>query len=397
MKTAAIIAEYNPFHNGHAFHIAQTRSLGYNCIVAVLGGNFTQRGEVSSFPKDVKCRAALLGGADLVVELPTVYSLATAERFAFGAVNIIGSMGCVDAVSFGSECGDISQLEKAVNALSDERIDAVITGHLQSGISYAAARAKAVKELYGTDTSNLLETPNNILAVEYMRRLKSYPDIKPVAIKRRGEHDSSLPYSDRVASASHIRSLISDGKIENALEYVPEQIKSTYLSAISEGKAVCDIKRIEPAILAKLRCMGISDFAKLPDVSEGLENRLYASARNSGSLDEFYSSVKTKRYALSRIRRITMHAFLGITEDTQQIFPPYIRILGFNKVGESLIRKMKTRAALPLSSSLFQLSKLQGNASLIAQLEERYGNLFYLSMPHPYRCGSEYTYKIQKI
>lgn len=397
MKTAAIIAEYNPFHNGHAFHISKTRSLGYDCIVAVLGSNFTQRGEVSIFSKDVKCRAALLGGADLVVELPTVYSLSTAERFAFGAVNIIGSMNCIDAISFGSECGDISQLKNASNALLDERLDALITKHLQSGITYALARTKAVKDLYGADVAKILETPNDILAVEYLKHLKSYPNINPIAVKRCGEHNSSLPYSDNIASASYIRSLILEGNLETAFEFVPENIKDIYFSAISNGNAACDIKRIEIAILAKLRSMEISDFAKLPDVSEGLENRLYESARNSGTLEDFYSSVKTKRYTLSKIRRITMYAFLGIFQYMQQLFPPYIRILGFNSTGEKLIRTLNSCATLPISSSLARLNKLEGDTAFMTQLEEKCSNLFYLSMPHPYRCGSEYTYKVQKI
>ena len=393
MKSAAIIAEYNPFHNGHKFLISETRKLGYDCIVAVLGGNFTQRGDISVFSKEVKCRAALSGGADLVIELPVPYVLAPAERFAYGGINIIGASQCIDAVSFGSECGDIELLKAAADAAYDINVDCETATFLSSGISYPAAKSKAIEKIFGKKVSDVLSRPNNLLAAEYLHQLNAYPNIVPITLKRTIDHDSDKSDSS-FASASYIRKLIFSK--ENYSKYVPKEVQEIYSEAILNKTAPCDVSKLEVAILSKLRFMDVDDFACLPDVSEGFENRLYYCSRKARSLEEFYSLSKTKRYTMSRIKRITMNAFLGISPELQKKFPPYIRILGFNAAGETLVRKMKNLSSLPVSSSLKKLCGFSEDGRIFAETEERCGNQFYLSMDSPYFCGSEFKYKIQK-
>ena len=255
MKTAAIICEYNPFHNGHKYHIEQTRlQHGATHIVCVMSGNFTQRGDVALADKYARARAALMGGADLVVELPTPFALSSAEHFAMGACRIADSLGCVDMLSFGSECGDVSVLEEAAGAVEYAVQTDEFFSLMRKGASYPAALKQTVEKNYTSDVVQTLTEPNNTLAVEYIRALDKLGGmIKPVTVMRSGAAHDSDEGSDTVISASRLRKMLSAGEDVSAY------------TDFADYENFAHIENIETAILAKLRTMSKSEFERLPD------------------------------------------------------------------------------------------------------------------------------------
>lgn len=379
MKTAAVICEYNPFHYGHKYQLDKTREMGATHIVAVMSGNFTQRGDAAIFDKYARARAALENGADLVLELPTVYSLSAAEGFARGAVQIIEALGCVDMLSFGSECGDIAALKEAAGASEYALHTDEFKEAMRKGSSFPAALAEAVKAYYTPDVYDVLSSPNNTLAVEYIKALDDIGSmIEPVTIQRNGaEHDSDEE-EQQFASASLIRRKIFSG--EDYSEFAP---------VINEP--VADIHRLESAILAKLRTMKPSDFENVYDAAQGLGDRLYKAVRRACSLDELYFLAKTKRYTLARIRRAVLCGFLGI--DKKQLKEPiaYIRILGMNTRGREILSA--AQCGLPIDTSLKNLMKQSREAHRQGSYEERWGDIYSLSFEKPRQCGYEFTAK----
>ncbi|MDD3693415.1 MAG: nucleotidyltransferase family protein [Oscillospiraceae bacterium] len=402
MKIAGIVAEYNPFHNGHAYHIEKTRCADSGCrathVVAVMSGNFVQRGGPAMMPKHYRVRTALYGGADLVLELPLPWAMASAEAFAFGAVSILDALGCVDILSFGSECGETVLLEKAVSALESQQFSRLLRLFLDMGISFPQARQRAVTEISGNKIASLFETGNNTLGIEYIKalhRLKS--PISPFTVRRFGAgHDEDLPIGN-IASASMIRKLVSAGRLENAAPYMPPYTRSILNKAMQAGQCPADNGRIERAILAALRVMTREQISRLPGISEGLENRFYDAIRESGSLDELTERVKTRRYTLTRIRRIIFAGFLGLGTGFEKQQPPYIRILGANERGAEILRAAKKSARLPLVSRVSRIETLGEYARQIFSLECRASDLYGLALPTPMPCSTEYTNKIVKV
>lgn len=379
MKTAAVICEYNPFHYGHKYQLDKTREMGATHIVAVMSGNFTQRGDAAIFDKYARARAALENGADLVLELPTVYSLSAAEGFARGAVQIIEALGCVDMLSFGSECGDIAALKEAAGASEYALHTDEFKETMRKGSSFPAALAEAVKAYYTPDVYDVLSSPNNTLAVEYIKALDDIGSmIEPVTIQRNGADHDSDEEEQQFASASLIRRKIFSG--EDYSEFAP---------VINEP--VADIHRLESAILAKLRTMKPSDFENVYDAAQGLGDRLYKAVRRACSLDELYFLAKTKRYTLARIRRAVLCSFLGI--DKKQLKEPiaYIRILGMNTRGREILSA--AQCGLPIDTSLKNLMKQSREAHRQGSYEERWGDIYSLSFEKPRQCGYEFTAK----
>ncbi len=378
MKTAAVICEYNPFHYGHKYQLDKTREMGATHIVAVMSGNFTQRGDAAIFDKYARARMALGNGADLVLELPTVYSLSAAEGFARGAVQMIEALGCVDMLSFGSESGDIAVLKEAAGASEYALHTDEFKDLMRKGEAFPAALAKAVKSYYTDDVYEVLSSPNNTLAVEYIKALDDIGSaIEPVTIQRFGaDHDSDE--EGQFASASLIRKKILLG--EDYSEFAP---------VINEPSA--DIHRLETAILAKLRTMKPSDFESVYDAAQGLGDRLYKAARKACSLDELYFLAKTKRYTLARIRRAVLCSFLGI--DKKQLTEPiaYMRILGMNSRGREILSA--AQCGLPIDTSLKSLMKQSREAHKQGALEERCGDIYSLCFEKPRQCGYEFTAK----
>ena len=351
-KVAPVICEYNPFHAGHAYHLAQTRSLGATHIVAIMSGSFVQRGEPAMFSKWSRAKCALACGADLVLELPLPWCMSSAEGFARGGVALAHGLGCVDLLSFGSELGETSPLLQAAEAAVSPLIQEKIRLLLSEGFSYPSAREKAIEAHFGSDISRLFQEPNNILAIEYCKALTllSSP-IQPITISRAGaSHDASEPSrgSGGFASASYLRARLLRKDYDGVKSFIPESVLTILLEEIQTGRAPCSLAALERPILAALRNLSPEELAKLPDVSEGLEYRIASAVRKTTSLDQLFAEIKTKRYTHARIRRIIVSAFLQMTCDYNSQIPPYLRVLGWNDKGTEILRTARRTASLPI-------------------------------------------------
>ena len=373
MRTAGVVCEYNPFHNGHAFHLKQTRKMGFEAIVAVMSGNLVQRAEPAAFSKWARAKAAVASGADLVLELPVPYVLSSAEGFAMGAVGLLDSLGIINAVSFGSECGDKERIFRCAQAVL--KIDGSPAFKRALGqYPFPIAREKAVEELFGKELSQLLRCPNDILGVEYCKALlRLSSDMEPAAVKRRGAgHDLSRP-EDGYASASCLRGLLKKG--ESIEAYVPKEAQLFYqeereIFGPQQGDA------LDHLILYALAAAEPEKLRKANGMSEGLHNRLRREALRSSSLDELYQRVQTRRYPASRIRRAAVNGTLGISKVDFPSAPPYIRVLDFNETGRQLLKEIKSAARLPLYHSF---AKLKGDFPYFGQKEELADKLFAAS------------------
>ena len=379
METAGIVAEYNPFHRGHAWHIAETRRrLGGDApVVCVMSGHWVQRGECALADKWLRAALALDRGADLVVELPTPWAMASAESFARGAVSLLAATGVVDVLSFGSETGELAPLEAAAAALDAPEYPEKLRAALGRGLSFPAARQEAAG-------AACLSAPNNNLGVEYLRSLRALGStIRPLTVPRQGAgHDG--PAAGGFASASELRRLLRAGRGEEA---------APYLTAPWSGE-LADMQHIERAVLARLRTMGEGDWAALPDGggAEGLPSRLAKAAREAVSLEDFYTRAKTRRYPHARLRRLALAAFLDLRAAERPAAPPYVRVLGLGGRGRALLRRMKETCPLPVIVKPAQARELDGPALALFQAEARYTDLYGLCFPTPRPCGGEWTH-----
>jgi predicted nucleotidyltransferase len=389
MLVAGIVSEYNPFHFGHAALISQTRLSGATHVVAVMSGNFVQRGEPAVLSKWARTRQALQCGVDLVVELPLPWALSGAEKFAFGSVALLDALG-VDMLSFGSECGNIGGLEHAAQALLSPALREALQDELKHGTTFAKARQNAICRLFDEDTARLLADPNNILGVEYLKaRDKLNAKMVPFTIKRVGAaHDAAQPDSG-IASASHIRSLIQNGGEYTGL--MPKPAADILHAELKAGSAPASLARIERAVLAKLRTMSREEFGGLPDLSEGLENRVYAAVRKATALDEVFDLIKSKRYTHARIRRIILSAFLGVSASMSSGVPPYLRVIGFNARGIEILHSTKFTTKLPIITNSSDVLSLDNKAKNVVELEGRSSDLFGLCIPNIAPCGLDMT------
>ena len=382
MNVCGIICEYNPFHNGHKYHIQQTKEkFGATHIVSVMSGNFTQRGDIAIVDKYKRAETALKNGVDLVIELPVAYALGSAEQFAQGAVYLLNALGCVNMLSFGSECGDIKLLRETAGAVYYAQESEELAAYMKDGLSYPAALQKAIDKYYTSDVLETLTSPNNTLAVEYIKAIDSVASpIQPVTIKRhKAAHDSENDSNSDILSASQLRRLISEKK--DISQYAP----------YCDFSATASMSNIETAILSKLRSMSKASIEKTPNVLMGLENRIYRAVNVSTSLNELLFLVKTKRYTLARIRRIILSSFLGITKNDLKNSPSYVRILGMNSKGKEILSAAK--CDLPINTSLSQLAKINDAVKRQAKLEERCDNQYALAFDQKLPCGLDYTAK----
>jgi len=388
MRTAAIIAEYNPFHSGHMHHIAQTRrQLGATHIIAIMSGNFVQRGDCACVSKFVRTRMALLGGADLVLELPLPWAVSGAEKFALGGSAIADALGCVDMLSFGSESGDIELIKAAAHIVDLPEMSAAMRDGLSRGETFAAVRQHAAEQLL-PGAGAILSSPNDTLGMEYCRALSRLSSsIEPLCIKRVGAaHDSSA--NAEHVSASFLRSALKDGR---PLTHIPEDIRSPLDDAAVAGAAPALIDQLDRTILYRLRQMSADEIAQLPDISEGLENRIYKCVRTASSFEELCSNIKVKRYTHARIRRIIISALLGLTAQDTNGTPPYIRVLGMNQRGREILRAASP--ALPVITRYADVKSLDTRGQRIFSLEKQAGDIFALSTPSPLPCGMDMTEK----
>lgn len=378
MKTAAIIAEYDPFHYGHKYLIEQVRAAGATHVAAIMSGNFTQRGSAAIFDKFTRTKTALENGVDLVIELPARYSLTSAAGFARGAVEIASALGCVDMLAFGSECGDIVALKEAAGAIEYTTHSDEFDRLIKQGNSYPSALQKAMLQFYTDDVAELISSPNNTLAIEYISALDSIgSEIEPFTIKRHGAaHDSDD--DAEFISASAIRKKIAAG--EDYSQYAPVTNAPT-----------ADIMRLERAVLAALRKMSPNDFDLIADCSGGLGDRLYKAVRKGNSLSGIYFMTKTKRYTLARIRRAALCGFLGIDKDISKEKCSYIRVLGMNSRGKEILSA--ANCPLPIDTSLKALSRTSHTARRQAEFESRLTDIYSLAFEEPLPCGFDFTSK----
>lgn len=393
MRAAAVIAEFNPFHSGHRLLLQSCREkAGADVVAVVMSGNFVQRGAPACMDRRVRTLAALRCGADVVLELPLPYAMATAERFAFGAVSVLAGLGGVELLAFGSECGDLSLLQSAAHKAEQAENSQCFRLLLQKGYSFAQARQGALEEM---GEGGLLRSPNNALAVEYLRQLKlQKAQMEPFTIPRQGAgHDEAVPRG-AYASGSMLREALFRGREQELCRYLPPEIFALTVQGAGE---LADVTRGERAILSRLRGMTHQQFSRLPDCSEGIENRLYKAVRQACTLEQLYAMIKTKRYTLARVRRLVLSAFLQVDGSLCRQSAPYAHLLGFTPAGKALLSRWKSTAAIPLSPSLRLLERQNETAQRFARLEAAADDQYAVFLPQLRPCGYAYTAPVVTI
>jgi len=376
MRTIGIIAEYDPFHKGHAWQIAQARAAAGEdaAVVCVMSGSWTQRGSCALTDKWTRAALAVKGGADLVLELPLTSAVSSAEGFARGGVRALEATGVVDTLSFGSESGDLEALRGMAEIMEGDAYRQALRAELDKGISFASARQRAVQSCL-EDRAAVLKGPNDNLAVEYLRSMG--PEMTPLPVLRRGAGHHGQAASDGFASATMVREAARRGDWAKVRAWTPEGT-----AEVLESAGIADMALGERAILARLRSMNEAEFAALPDsgAAEGLPARLVRAARDAESLEQFYDLAKTKRYAHARIRRLALWAFLGLSREDKGDKLSYLRVLASDRRGLEVLRRMKTTAKCPVLTKTAHIERLDAEAQARFKLEckatDLYGLLF---------------------
>lgn len=408
MRIAFVIAEYHPFHNGHAHMAAQLHAMGYDAVAAVMSGNYVQRGTPALLPVHIRAEAALANGVDLVLQLPCRTAAATAQRFAAAGVAAAAAAGA-DVLAFGAETPDTAALRAVTAALRDPRISPLLKERLDAGLPFHTARANAAEQLC-PGAAALLASPNNILAVEYISALEALAAAgcrvpAPLPLPRLGAAHDGVP-AQGIASASWLRACAP----EEWEQYVPASAFTLYKKAFAEG-LVLDPARWETAALALLRTRTRTELHALPDAGEGLDALLLTAIRENTALEDICAAVKSKRYAHARIRRLVLAAALnwqtGTTSaNARDSVPggsgvpladaccaagvPYLRVLGANAVGRAALSAVAENSPIPVSPSLAALERLGGAVAETARCEAAAGDLYALCLRSPQPCGAEY-------
>ncbi len=407
-KVLGIISEYNPFHNGHLYHLIKSKKItNAEYTIAVIGGNFTQRGNASLIDKWSKTEMALLNGIDLVIELPLLYSISSAENFAEGAIKILDSLQIVDAISFGTETSDINTLNKFADILYNEpkEYKALLSHELSKGMSYPKARENALM-LYLNDIRRfapILSSPNNILGIEYLKAIKKYKsNIIPISIQRIKTGYNDINFSGNIASATAIRNLVLNHEYNDLNRILPISSYSILKENIQKGHIVRDISNFDKIVLYKLRNMSTEELLDLPDVSEGLEYSIKKAADSCNTIYELINIVNSKRYTKTRLQRILLYALLNITKKDIQISKrsmPYIRILGFNEKGKYIVSQLSQNKRLNLITSVkkFTDKNTNKNLQLMLQKDINATNTYTLGFENDSWSNLDYTQKIITI
>ena len=403
MRVCGIVAEYNPFHNGHLYQLSKARAVtGADHVVVVMSGNFVQRGEPAIFDKYIRTEAALMAGADMVLELPVYFATASAEAFASAAIGILHATGIVDALCFGSETGDIEGLRSLACFLADESepYRKALKQALGAGFSYPAARASAVAAAYaGVDGERFLKEPNDILGLEYLKALATIKSpIKPYAIRRKEAHYHDEKLSGDIASATAIRKGIwsegidSPGVIRAMPGFAYERIREAVQSGIKPNK----LDHYGEILQYILRMDSPACLREILDIDEGLEYRLRALASQSAGITELLTGLKTRRYTFTKLQRALLHTILSIRVSDFTYFmkkgqAQYIRVLGFRKSKAFLLKTLQQQAALPIILNLKYAARVLPEAALQMLLHEiRTTDIYALGANCPYPLEWEY-------
>lgn len=408
-KVLGIVAEYNPFHNGHLYHLLKSKQIASaDFCVAVIGGNFTQRGEPSMVDKWSKAEAALLNGVDLVLELPTLYATSSAENFADGAIRLLDSLKVVDILSFGAETADINILNDFAEVLYKEprQYKTLLSAELKKGISYPKARENALM-MYLNDIRkylNVLSSPNNILGIEYLKALKKNKSrMQPISIERTSSGHNDIDFSDNIASATAIRNLVNEDETFNVENLMPASSYSILKQCINHGHALNSLSSYEKEIIYSIRMMDAKELCEFQDVSEGLENLIKKAADSCNNISDLIKIVSSKRYTETRIQRILLYILLDITKKDMVLskkITPYARILGFTEKGKQLISQIvDANPRIEFVSSVKKFLKECPDKNLLRMLEKDIlaTNIYTLGYTGESRSNLDYTKKIISI
>ncbi len=377
MDFIGVVCEYNPFHNGHEYHLRESRErCGDIPVVCVMSGDFVQRGEAAIFSKYARAEAACRCGADVVFELPLPWSLASAEGFARGAVGLLGALGAT-RLSFGAEADRPEDLGLLARRLLEPQTVSKIRSLMaeDASLSFAAARQKTLERSCGP-AARLLEGPNNILAVEYLKAIYGFhPEIAPCVVRRQGSaHDGVGEGCSR--SASELRGLMRSG--EDVSAFMPAAAAAVFEKDAASGCGIPDREALETAILSRLRMLDAARCAALPDASGGLGERLYKAASEEPSLDDVFAAVKNKRLAMARVRRSVMCAALGVERDMADGTPPYARLLAATALGRELLGEIKKTSAVPIVTKPASVRDLDARSAQIFSLGAAAHDLYVL-------------------
>ncbi len=383
---AGIVCEFNPLHLGHQHLLQQVRQAGAETIVCAMSGNFVQRGEPALIRKHLRAAAAIDCGADLVLEIPTPWAMATAEVFARGGVSILHRAGCTH-LAFGSESGDTETLQRVAESLDASEYDWLLRKYLSGGITFAAAREQAVETMLGAEAASALGRPNDTLAVEYLRAARHWgADLTALAIPRVGAMHGETERGG-IASASHVRHLVGEGKVDSAALFLPPVMADMLRDELARG-ATAHVARAERAILSALRQSDGEALRRCDSGNEGLENRLMSAMAQARNLEEVLFLAKTKRYTAARLRRMVMWAWLQPMAQPMDA-PPYLRVLAANDRGRQLLRKMRDSGA-PVLTKTADAAALGADAQYLMECESRWSDLHGLCREAISPCGEEW-------
>lgn len=405
-KVLGIVCEYNPFHNGHLYHLEELKKItGSNYSIAIMSGNFTQRGSTAIIDKWSRAETALKAGIDLVIELPTLYAISSAENFADGAIHILDSLKIVDYVGFGAETSDIDVLDNIADVLYNEprAYKTLLSHELNKGISFPKARENALLIYLNNIRKyvNVVSAPNNILGIEYIKTLKKYKSIiKPVSIVRFEAGHNDLSYHSNIASGTTIRNIIKNGNFDILRRLVPESTYSILMDNIKQTHIVPDLSVFEKQIFYNLRKMSIEEIRELPDVTEGLEFSIKKAANSCNSIYEFLNIIKSKRYTSTRLQRILLYSLLEITKKDMELskkVTPYIRVLGLNNKGKFMISEIaKANPKLEIITSVKRFLDSSNNRNLKTMLNKDIfaTDVYTLSFTYDSCSNLDFTKKI---
>ena len=366
MKTAGIVCEYNPMHNGHVYHLEKTREAGATHIVCALSSDFVQRGECAYLDKYTRADIAVHCGADLVVEIPVVWSLSAAESYALGAVSILNSLGC-DFLSFGAETDDKKLLSDCAGLFENETANALIRRFVSEGSSYPSAVSKAAEVVLGKKAAAVFSSPNSTLSLEYIRTLSkigSKMDFLPV--KRFGAAHDSETADGKTASASFLRTLENTELLK---PFMPTYAFETLSKMVQEGRTPCALQNGESVILSFLRRLSLEEIKQTTGENNGLSERIYEAVKSSCTLDELFFKAKTKAFTLARIRRTVMQIFLQIPFEMTKEIPPYCKVLAANSRGLEILKNASD--TIPVVTRHCDIQKLDERARAVYEISCR--------------------------
>lgn len=393
-KTAGIVAEYNPFHKGHAYQINCIRDMGFDKIAVAMSGSAVQRGEISLLDKFCRAKMAVDCGASLVCEVPYPYSCFSAEGFARSGVHILKNLGA-DAICFGSESADLDLLCKIADFLLSDEYQTNLKKHLADNTPFAAARERTITEKFDL-SREVISASNDILALEYIKECKRLNwDVQFIPVKRRGADYNDLSAKDGLASASGIRNAVREYRFETACSFVPENIQKEFLNRLEQGDYFAADTAYEKAVISALKKLSAADFEKLPDCNTELAHAFENASAVSNSFEKLFSNLPTKQYTKARLNRIMLFAFAGMDTDIPAL-PPFIRILSMDKNGEEIVKKANELSDLPISHSYRILRDKNDNCRKVIEKEALLTDMQSLFFKFSGDSRKDYTTKFYK-